>query len=230
MISIIFQTQPGHKPQKSNSDKLGVHTLNQHAGWSMNSHMAQKYLHYFGNESSNLLLKSAGILNDNNSNGNNNNALNPKICYNCNEPNTHDSKFCSKCKMIMSFKDYQQTLENQEKALEEQKKKEGELATMKEQLNLMESQFQTLISTLGSIHNQNEKNSMARNLYDSGLIKTTTITAEEENAVKAAATSSSSSTDPRLLIKAAAKAAYHATKSKSILTKDATSTKTKNKW
>ena len=84
--------------------------------------------------SSNLLLKSHGIINNDNNGNNGNNALNSKICYNCNEPNTCDSKFCSKCKMIMSFKDYQETLEKQEKALEEQKKKESELATMKEQL------------------------------------------------------------------------------------------------
>lgn len=76
--------------------------------------------------------------------------------------------------------------------------------------------------------NENEKNSMARNLYDSGLIKSTNVTAEGENTVKVATTSSSFSTDPRLLIKAAAKAAYHATKSKSALSKEATSVKTNN--
>lgn len=77
--------------------------------------------------------------------------------------------------------------------------------------------------------NENEKNSMARNLYDSGLIKSTTVTPEGENTVKVATTSSSSSspTDQRLLIKAAAKAAYHVTKSKSNLSREATSVKTK---
>jgi hypothetical protein len=34
---------------------------------------------------------------------------------------------CSKCNMIMNFKDYQETLQNQEKALEEQRKKKVNL-------------------------------------------------------------------------------------------------------
>jgi integrase/recombinase XerD len=224
--------------EKSNSDKLGVHILNQHAGWSMNSHMAQKYLHYFGNESSNLLLKSHGILIDSSNGNDSDNTLNPKVCYNCNEPNTHDAKFCSKCKMIMSFKDYQETLQNQEKALEEQKKKEGELATIKEQLNLMQSQFQMLISTLGNANkNEIERNNMAKNLYDSGLIKETEKIASATTT--AAPTSSTTDSGQSLeqqqqLIKAAAKAAYHATKSKSALTKEAaaasSAAKIKSKW
>ena len=46
--------------------------------------------------------------------------LNPKICPNCNEGNTQDARFWSKCKMIMSYEGYQE-------ALESQKKKEDEI-------------------------------------------------------------------------------------------------------
>jgi hypothetical protein len=81
--------------------KLKSNTLNQHAGWSMNSNMAQKYIHYFGNESSESLLEAYGIVTKNNVPID---TLNPKICPNCNEGNTADSKFCSKCKMTASFK------------------------------------------------------------------------------------------------------------------------------
>jgi hypothetical protein len=41
-----------HSALTEKSSKLKSNTLNQHAGWSMNSHMAQKYIHYLGNESS----------------------------------------------------------------------------------------------------------------------------------------------------------------------------------
>lgn len=123
--------------------------------------------------------------------------------------------------MVLTYDEYNETLENE-------KQKEDRLTFMEKQHNSMQSQFQILISTLGNTQmNENEKNSMARNLYDSGLIKSTTVTAEGENTVKVATTSSSSSTDPRLLIKAAAKAAYHVTKSKSTLSREATSVKTK---
>jgi len=40
------------------STKLKSNTLNQHAGWATNSNMAQKYIHYFGNESSESLLEA----------------------------------------------------------------------------------------------------------------------------------------------------------------------------
>jgi hypothetical protein len=41
-----------HSALTEKTTKLKLHTLNQHVGWSMNSTMAQKYTHYFGNESS----------------------------------------------------------------------------------------------------------------------------------------------------------------------------------
>jgi integrase/recombinase XerD len=41
-----------HSALTEKSTKLKSTTLNQHAGWTTNSGMAQKYIHYFGNESS----------------------------------------------------------------------------------------------------------------------------------------------------------------------------------
>jgi len=51
-----------HSALTEKSTKLRLHTLNQHAGWSINSNMAQKYIHYFGNESSESLLEAYGIV------------------------------------------------------------------------------------------------------------------------------------------------------------------------
>src|SRR5436190_433822 len=133
-----------HSALTEKSTKLKSNILNQHAGWSMNSNMAQKYIHYFGNESSESLLEAYGIVTKNNIPID---TLNPKICPNCNEGNTVDSKFCSKCKMIMSYEGYQE-------ALESQKHKDDELTAIKEQFNTMQSQFQTLITALGSIKDQ----------------------------------------------------------------------------
>jgi integrase/recombinase XerD len=91
----------------------------------MNSNMAQKYIHYFGNESSESLLEAYGITTNTNVQQQID-RLNPKISSNCNEGNTQDATFCSKCKMIMSFEGYQQ-------ALESQKQKEDELNVIKDQ-------------------------------------------------------------------------------------------------
>jgi integrase/recombinase XerD len=49
-----------HSALTEKSTKLKSSTLNPHAGWSPNSHMAQKYIHYFGNESSESLLEAYG--------------------------------------------------------------------------------------------------------------------------------------------------------------------------
>jgi hypothetical protein len=71
-----------HSALTEKSIKLKSNILNQHAGWSTNSNMAQKYIHYFGNESSESLLEAYGIVTNNNIPID---RLNPKICPNCNE-------------------------------------------------------------------------------------------------------------------------------------------------
>ena len=147
-----------HSALTEKSIKLKSNTLNQHAGWSMSSNMAQKYIHYFGNESSESLLEAYGIATKTNVGIN---TLNPKVCPNCNEGNTQDAKFCSKCKMIMSFEGYQE-------ALESQKEKEDKLTIMEERFNSMQSQMQSLITALGNM-DQSTKNDFAKQLFSSGI-------------------------------------------------------------
>jgi integrase/recombinase XerD len=150
-----------HSALTEKSTKLKSSTLNQHAGWQPGSNMAQVYIHYFGNESSESLLEAYGIVTKNNIPID---TLNPKICPNCNEGNTQDAKFCSKCKMIMSFEGYQE-------ALESQSKKEDELKVMKEQFNAMQSQIQALIAAIGNTKDQNQVDTMAQTLFKSGILQ-----------------------------------------------------------
>jgi integrase len=127
-----------HSALTEKSVKLKSNTLNQHAGWSMNSHMAQKYIHYFGNESSESILEAYGIVTKNNAGIDD--TLNPKVCPNCNEGNTQDAMFCSKCKMIMSLEGYQE-------ALESQKQKEDEITELKKRQERFELLIQSLIDS-----------------------------------------------------------------------------------
>jgi integrase len=150
-----------HSALTEKSTKLKSNILNQHAGWSMNSNMAQKYIHYFGNESSESLLEAYGIVTNNSVPID---RLNPKICPNCSEGNTQDARFCSKCKMIMSREGYQE-------ALEEQKEKEGKLKTVEDKLNTMASQMQALVSAFSNITDQKQVDSMAQALYNSGILR-----------------------------------------------------------
>jgi hypothetical protein len=126
-----------HTGLTEKSIKLKTHTLKQYAGWSINSGMAEKYIHYFGNESCESLLEAYGIVTKNNSSVD---TLNPKICPNCNEGNTQDAKFCSKCRMIMSYEGYQE-------ALESQKQKQDEIIDLKKRQERFELLIQSLIDS-----------------------------------------------------------------------------------
>ena len=64
--------------------------------------MHLKYLHYFGNESNESLLEAYGIV----ASGQQINQLRPKQCPNCSEPNKPDSKFCNKCRMVLTYDAY----------------------------------------------------------------------------------------------------------------------------
>jgi hypothetical protein len=100
-----------HSALTEKSKFLKEHILRQHAGWSTGSGMPQKYLHYFGNESSESILEVYGLkpkaeVID---------KMKPKQCPNCSEPNKPDSRFCSKCRMILSYDAYTETVEQNEK-------------------------------------------------------------------------------------------------------------------
>ena len=96
--------------------------------------MHQKYVHYFSNVSNNSILQEYGILPKNNEEVN---VLKPKQCPNCNEQNRPDQKFCVKCRMVLTYGAYSETLE-----LEQDKDRRIEDMTKKQE------QFERLIHSL----------------------------------------------------------------------------------
>jgi integrase len=98
-----------HSALTEKSTILKEHVLRQHAGWSGSSQMHLKYLHYFGNESNESLLEAYGLVDH----GIQIDQLRPKQCPNCSEPNKPDSKFCAKCRMVLSYDSYSEVLEKQ---------------------------------------------------------------------------------------------------------------------
>jgi integrase/recombinase XerD len=99
-----------HSALTQKSQILREHTLRQHAGWSPGSQMHLKYLHYYGNESNTSLLQEYGILPKDNQEVD---VLRPKYCPNCNEIQIPDQKFCSKCKLALTFEAYAENDESQ---------------------------------------------------------------------------------------------------------------------
>jgi integrase len=148
-----------HSALTEKSLVLKEHTLRQHAGWSPRSHL--KYVHYFGNESNDSILEAYGIIPKDKRLSN---VLKPKQCPNCREPNKPDSKFCAKCRMVLTYDAYSETLESE-------KQKEDKLSIMEKQFNAMQSQMQSLVSTLSKLTEQGQVNTVAQTLYSSGILK-----------------------------------------------------------
>ncbi|HET7149164.1 MAG TPA: site-specific integrase [Candidatus Nitrosopolaris sp.] len=143
-----------HSSLTEKSTILKEHTLRQFAGWSPGSNMHLKYLHYFGNESNDSILEAYGIISKDKQLSE---ALRPKQCPNCNKPNKPDSKFCAKCRMVLTYDAYSETLESE-------KQKE-------DRVSVLERQMQSLVSTLSKITEQGQVNAIAQTLYSSGILK-----------------------------------------------------------
>jgi integrase len=126
-----------HSALTEKSKILKEHTLRQFAGWSINSNMPQKYIHYFGNEASESLLEAYGIvikdqkLSD---------ALRPKQCPNCGEPNKPDSKFCAKCRMVLTYDAYTESIE-------QKNEKERQIDVLAKKQEKFEQLIQSLIDS-----------------------------------------------------------------------------------
>ena len=148
-----------HSALTEKSVYLKEHVLRQHAGWSSRSQMHLKYLHYFGNESSDSILEAYGIITKDKVQSD---TLRSKQCPNCNEPNKPNSKFCAKCRLVLSYDAYIETLE-------EQTKKEDKLAVMEDKFNTMQSQMQTLLSIIGSVNSREQKQEIAQRLIEKGM-------------------------------------------------------------
>jgi integrase/recombinase XerD len=115
-----------HSSLTQKSKFLKEHILRQHAGWTPNSNMHLKYVHYFGNESSESILQEYGILPKDNQKTD---VLRPKQCPNCQEPNRLDQKFCMKCKLVLTYEAWNE--------------KEDELTALKRQMAIMEQHQKT---------------------------------------------------------------------------------------
>ncbi|MFL6380579.1 MAG: hypothetical protein ACJ71G_18985 [Nitrososphaeraceae archaeon] len=101
--------------------------------------------------------------------------------------------------MVLTYDAYNETLEGQ-------KQKDDKIDSLKNTVSTIQSQIQSLMSAFSNMQEQPQVDSMARTLYSSGLIK---------------AAQNNNDNNEEGLIKAAGRAAYHATRTKSALTREA---------
>jgi hypothetical protein len=79
-----------HSSLTQKSKILKEHTLRQYAGWTPNSGMPQKYVHYFGDEANQDLLVAYGILSKDELVDT---TLKSRYCPNCNSPNQPEQHY-----------------------------------------------------------------------------------------------------------------------------------------
>jgi hypothetical protein len=111
-----------HTSLTQKSRILKESTLRLFAGWTSNSDMPRRYIHLFGNAACEDILQAYGLVEKDSQTFN---GLQCKQCPNCSEPNKPDSKFCAKCRMVLTYDAYNETIE-------ETQKKESEVKELKE--------------------------------------------------------------------------------------------------
>jgi integrase len=93
-------------------------------GWNPKGNTIQRYLHYDDNDAINALNAADGLVPAATAAAKKD-LLKPKLCPNCEESNVPGSRFCTKCKFVLSFDAFNETIqesENTKKQLEEWKK------------------------------------------------------------------------------------------------------------
>ncbi|MGA9743754.1 MAG: tyrosine-type recombinase/integrase [Nitrososphaeraceae archaeon] len=151
-----------HSALTQKSQILKEHVLRSHAGWSITSKMPQVYIHYFGNESSNSILEAYGIVKEDHVKRS---LSRPRQCPNCNESNTEFAKFCIKCRMILSYEAYQETVE-------EKQHKNDEMKEIKESVSQLRKQVEIFISSINVV-DPSEKQKIISELIEKGVYNST---------------------------------------------------------
>jgi integrase/recombinase XerD len=106
------------------------------------SQMHLKYIHYFGNEASESLLEAYGIVTRSQESAK---TLLYKQCPHCNEPNKPEGRFCTKCKMVLTYDAYHETLEKEQKRETELNDLKKKLEMVQEEQNQKFNQLMTMI-------------------------------------------------------------------------------------
>ena len=139
-----------HTSLTQKSRILKESTLRVFSGWTANSDMPRRYVHLFGNAACEDILQAYGLVEKDSQTIN---RLQSKQCPNCNEPNKPDSKFCAKCRMVLTYDAYSETIEEKQQKESEVKelreKYEQEMKSMREEIQEdMRKQIAQLVAGL----------------------------------------------------------------------------------
>jgi integrase len=107
--------------------------IDQYMGWSHSGNTRQKYQHYYNDDSFDAMLTMMDGLKPRGDHSGNKNLLKPRTCPNCNETNTPESRFCTKCKFVLTFDAYNETVANATQTRESVKEIKASLEDLRSQ-------------------------------------------------------------------------------------------------
>jgi hypothetical protein len=112
--------------------------IDQYLGWSHTGNTRQKYQHYYQDDALDAILQADGLIPTTTTTKQRKDLLKPKICPNCDESNTPDTKFCVKCKYVLSYDAYNEVTEEAEQTKRElaELKAKQEEAARKQQMDM----------------------------------------------------------------------------------------------
>ena len=116
-------------------------------GWSHAGNTRQKYQHYYADDSFDAMLVIDGLVTPN-SKDKNKNLLRPKQCPNCDETNKPESRFCVKCKFVLSFDAFNEAIEEKEKSAREAEQTKRELAELKAKQDILQANTASVLNAL----------------------------------------------------------------------------------
>jgi integrase/recombinase XerD len=125
----------------------------QYMGWSHAGNTRRKYQHYYADDGIEAMLLADGlpVASIAGKGGVTKGLLKPKQCPNCDEPNKPESKFCTKCKFVLSFDAFNEIEEERTKAAREAEQNKQELQKMKAKSEEQDAKIQIIMANLVSM-------------------------------------------------------------------------------
>jgi integrase/recombinase XerD len=138
--------------------------VNQYMGWSQKGNTRLKYQHYFADDAfeamitvvDGLTLPDSKIDKDGKKKRS---PLKPKQCPNCDETNKTESKFCVKCKFVLSFDAFNEALEEKDKSARDLAKAKTDIEQMKTAIEKHDNKVSLLLDLLKTVNNNEVDNS-----------------------------------------------------------------------
>ena len=121
--------------------------IDQYMGWSHAGNTGQKYQHYYADDSFDAMLVIDGFVTPNSKNKNKN-LLRPKHCPNCDESNKPESKFCAKCKFVLSFDAFNEAIEERERTTKEAEESKKRLEELEAKQEILQANTASVLNAL----------------------------------------------------------------------------------